>query len=86
MMLPKGKDDVHKGLLQSIVALKDNPDFEAILEYLFEAGQYCATQACVYPDDSMAKKSAGGFIALDEFNKLVETSEEQLDKLKKRNK
>jgi hypothetical protein len=85
-MLPKGKDEAHKGLLQSIVALKNNPDFEAVMEYLIEAGQYCAAQACKQPDDSRAKKCAGGFILLDEFEKLVETSEEQLERLKKRNK
>ena len=86
MMLPKGKDDVRKDLLQSIVALKDNPDFEVILEYLVEAGQHCAAQACVHPDDSLAKKCAGGFITLHEFEKLVEDAEENLEKLKKRKK
>ena len=85
-MLPKGKDDVRKGLLQSIVSLKDNPDFEAIMDYLDEAGQYCAAQACVHPDDSIAKKSAGGFITLHEFKKLVEGANEEIEKLKKKSK
>ncbi len=85
-MLPKGNDDVRKGLLQSIVTLKDNPDFEAIMEYLVEAGQYCAAQSCVHPDDSIAKKSAGGFITLHEWKKLVDGAEDELEKLKKRNK
>ena len=83
-MLPKGNDDVRKGLLQSIVALRDNPDFEAVLEYLTEAGQFCAAQACIQQDDSLAKKCAGGFITLHEFKKLVEGAEIELEKFKKR--
>ena len=82
-MLPKGKPDVHKELLQSICALKDNPDFEAIMEYLAEAGHYCAAQACCHQDDILAKKCAGGFITLHEFKKLVDDAEENLGKLKK---
>ena len=85
-MLPKGNDEVRKGLLQSIAALKDNPDFEAIMEYLAEAGQYCAAMSCVQQDDVFPKKFAGGFIILNEFKNLVETAEEDLDKIKKRNK
>lgn len=85
-MLPKGKDEARKGLLQSIIALKDNPDFENIMEYLDEAGQYCAAQACVHPEDHLAKKSAGGFIALLEFKNLRDGAEEELEKIKKKNK
>ena len=85
-MLPKGKDDVWKGLLQSIVSLENNPDFEAVMEYLAEAGQFCSAQACVQQDDGLAKKCAGGFITLHEFKKLVEGAGEELEKLKKRNK
>jgi len=85
-MLPKGKDDVRKGLLQSIVALKDNPDFEAVMEYLDEAGYYCAAQSCLQLDDGLAKKCAGGFITLNEFKKLIEGAEEELERFKKRNK
>jgi hypothetical protein len=85
-MLPKGKDEVRKGLLQSIVALNNNPDFEAVMEYLDEAGHYCAAQACVQQDDSLAKKCAGGFITLHEFKKLVEGADEELERLKGRKK
>ena len=81
-MLPKGKDDVRKGLLQSIVSLNDNPDFEAVMEYLTEAGLYCSAQACIQQDDGLAKKCAGGFITLHEFKKLVEGAGEELARLK----
>lgn len=81
-MLPKGDYDVYR----AINALKDNPHFEVLLEYLSEAGQHCAAQACVQQDDSLAKKCAGGFITLHEFKKLVEDAEENLEKLKKRKK
>lgn len=81
-MLPKGEDEARKGLLQSIVSLNDNPDFEALKEYLDESGQFCAAQACVHPDDSLAKKSAGGFIAIHELKKLFKGAGEELERLK----
>ena len=83
-MLPKGNDDVRKDLLQSIVTLKDNPDFEVVMGYLEEAGQHCAAQACIQQDDGLAKKCAGGFITINELRNLIETAEKQLDPIKKR--
>lgn len=85
-MLPRGKDDVRKGLLQSIVSLKNNPDFEAVMEYLDEAGQYCAAISCVQLDDILPKKYAGGFIILQEFKQLVDGAEIELEKVKKKGK
>ena len=84
-MLPKGKDDGRKGLLQSIISLNDNPDFAVVMEYLDEAGYYCAAKSCTQDDDTFAKKCAGGFITIHEFKNLVEGAGEELDKIKKRN-
>lgn len=86
-MLLKGKAGTYpKDLLKAIISLKDNPDFEEIMAFMATNKTHCSQQSCLHPDDGISKKLSGGFIAFLEFEQLVETAEDKLEKSKSKEK
>ena len=76
-MLSKGNKD----LLKAIARLKGNTDFEEVMTFISTSKTDCAQNSCIHLDNAAANKLAGGFIAFSDFERFVDTAEDELERI-----
>ena len=87
MLLKDNKSKNHpEEVLEAVLSLEGNADFETIMEYIATSKVNCAHQACYNPDKELSGRYSGGYIALIEFQGLVGGAKKELESIRTKSK